>query len=89
MVPEAYAAEAKAMRAAYALLDASDAAYSFIAPPGEIAPGEKTGKFRLGGREYLTDAEGNSRISAEDFAIALVDEAEAPKHGRAIFTVAY
>ena len=89
VVPEAYAAESKAMRAAYALLEASDAEYSFIAPPGEIGPGDKTGHFRTGGREYLTDAEGQSRISAEDFAVALVDEAETPKHRGAVFTVAY
>ncbi|MAC79448.1 MAG: hypothetical protein CML66_15460 [Rhodobacteraceae bacterium] len=89
VVPEMYAPEAKAMRAAYALLEASDADYSFLAPAGEIAPGDKTGTFRTGGREYLTDADGNSRISAEDFAIALLDEAESPSHKRAVFTVAY
>lgn len=89
VVPEAYAAEAKAMRAAYELLEASQADYSFLAPAGEIAPGEKTGIFRLGGREYLMDAEGNSRISAEDYATALLDEVETPAHKRAVFTVAY
>lgn len=89
VVPEAYAAEAKAMRAAYALLEASDADYTFIAPPGEIAPGEKTGTYRTGGRIYLTDAEGQSRISAEDFAVAFLDEIETPKHMGEVITVAY
>lgn len=89
VVPEMYAAEAKSMRAAYELLEASKADYSFLAPAGEIAPGEKTGTFRLGGREYLMDAEGNSRISAEDYAVALIDEVETPAHQRAVFTVAY
>ncbi|MBB93237.1 MAG: hypothetical protein CML68_01330 [Rhodobacteraceae bacterium] len=89
VVPEIYAAEAKSMRAAYALLEGSTASYSFLAPPGEIAPGERTGQFRTGGREYLTDAEGNSRISAEDYAVALLDEIETPAHRGEVFTVAY
>ncbi len=89
VVPEAYASEAKSMRAAYALLEASKADYTFIAPPGEIAPGERTGKYQTGGRTYLMDAEGQSRISAEDYAVALLDEVETPKHKREILSVAY
>lgn len=89
VVPEIYAAEAKAMRAAYELLEVSQADFTFVAPPGEIAPGERTGKYQTGGRTYLMDAEGQSRISAEDFAVALLDEVETPAHRRAIVSVAY
>ncbi|WP_428926976.1 NAD(P)-dependent oxidoreductase [Marinibacterium sp. SX1] len=89
VVPEAYAAEARAMRAAYGLLEASSADYTFLAPPGEIAPGTRSGQYRTSDRTYLADAEGNSRISAEDFAVALLDEAETPAHRGEIFTVAY
>jgi putative NADH-flavin reductase len=45
-------------------------------PPSEMAPGERTGEYRLGLEEVLFDAEGSSFISTEDFAIAVIDEAE-------------
>jgi putative NADH-flavin reductase len=54
-----------------------------------IEPGERTAPFRLGGDQLLADAEGNSRITAEDYAVALVDELEkGAAIGRRI-TVAY
>lgn len=89
VVPEMYRAEAKAMRAAYDLLANSAVDYTFFAPAGEIAPGERTGTFRLGGRDFLTDAAGNSRISAEDYAVAFLDEVEVPTHRRQVMTAAY
>lgn len=66
-----------------------DVKWSYLSPAAEIAPGERTGKFRVGGDELLTDAEGKSFISAEDFAIALVDEAESGAHIGERFTVGY
>jgi len=54
----------------------SDLDWTYISPAGLIGPGERTGKFRLGGDRLLTDAAGNSRISIPDYAIALVDELE-------------
>ncbi|KIC08296.1 hypothetical protein RA19_20185 [Leisingera sp. ANG-M1] len=89
VVPELYRAEAQGMRQAFEKIAASALDFAVLAPAGLIEPGERTGTFRLGGRTFLTDAEGNSRISAEDYAVALLDEAEAPKHPRQIFTVAY
>lgn len=90
VVPEAYAAEAKGMRAAHDILAASDADYLFFAPPAAIAPGERTGVFRTGAdRILLTDAEGKSAISAEDYAVALLDEIERPSGSRMILTAAY
>ena len=53
-----------------------------------FVPGERTGTFRLGKDTLLTTAEG-STISYEDYAIALVDELEKPKHIRQRFTVGY
>lgn len=88
-VPEPYNAEAQAMRAAFEYLAGTEAAFTVLAPAGTIAPGERTGRFRLGGRTLLTDAEGQSRISAEDYAVAMLDEMERPAHRRAIFTAAY
>lgn len=89
VVPEPYSAEARGMRGAFDKIAASGLDYTVLAPAGLIQPGERTGTFRLGGRTLLTDAEGNSAISAEDYAVALLDEVEAPKHARQIFTAAY
>ena len=63
--------------------------WTFLSPSALIQPGERTGKFRLGTDQLLVDAKGNSSISAEDYAIALVDELEKPAHGRRRFTVGY
>jgi len=61
--------------------------WTFLSPSYVFAPGERTGRFRLGKDELLVGADGQSRISTEDFAIALVDELEQPKHSRQRFTV--
>jgi putative NADH-flavin reductase len=63
--------------------------WTFLSPSYFFAPGERTGKFRLGKDELLVAADGQSRISTEDFAIALVDELEQPKHSHQRFTVGY
>jgi putative NADH-flavin reductase len=63
--------------------------WTFLSPSALIQPGERTGQFRLGTDQLLVDAKGNSSISAEDYAIALVDELEKPAHGRRRFTVGY
>lgn len=63
--------------------------WTFLSPSAEFAPGERTGKFRVGDDRLLVDANGKSHISMEDFAIALVDELEHPKHSRRRFTVGY
>ncbi len=63
--------------------------WAYLCPPAQLAPGERTGNYRLGTNELLLDAEGNSTISMEDLAIVLLDEAEQPKHHRTRFTAAY
>lgn len=63
--------------------------WTFLSPSALIQPGERTGKFRLGTDQLLVDGKGNSAISAEDYAIALVDELEKPAHSRRRFTVGY
>jgi putative NADH-flavin reductase len=59
-----------------------------IAPLGGLRPSEIP-EFRLGGDQLLADDNGKSRISMEDFAIAMVDELERPTHSRRRFTVGY
>ncbi|MCX5091606.1 NAD(P)H-binding protein [Streptomyces sp. NBC_00365] len=88
--PAAVLAEALAHRDAldfYRTLDDLD--WTYVSPAADIAPGPRTGHFRLGGDRLLTDEHGNSRISAEDYAIAFVDELETPAHPRARMSVAY
>jgi uncharacterized protein len=63
--------------------------WTFFSPAAEIGPGERTGTFRLGGDQLVTDADGKSRISYDDYAIALVDELEQGRHIRRRFTIAY
>jgi putative NADH-flavin reductase len=63
--------------------------WTFLSPAAEMRPGTRTGKFRLGGDRLLVDANGQSRISVEDFAMAMIDELEGHAHSRERFTVAY
>lgn len=88
--PDAYKAEASAGRDFLNALQAeSQLDWTFLSPSALFAPGERTGKFRLGKDELLTAADGKSWISMEDFAIAMLDEVEQPKHVRERFTVGY
>ncbi|KMO40437.1 NAD(P)-dependent oxidoreductase [Methylobacterium aquaticum] len=66
----------------------ADLDWSFLSPSALIEPGERTGRFRLG-RDSLLVGETGSRISYEDYAVALVDEIERPAHLRQRFTVGY
>lgn len=66
-----------------------DVAWSYLSPSMMIEPGARTGKFRLGSDQLLTDATGSSHISMEDYAVALLDEAEHPQHLHKRFTVGY
>ena len=63
--------------------------WTCFSPAGFFEPGERTGKFRLGKDRLIADDLGNSKISMEDYAIALVDELEHPKHERSRFTIGY
>ncbi|MFD3471365.1 NAD(P)-dependent oxidoreductase [Streptomyces sp. NPDC058682] len=63
--------------------------WSCLSPPAQIAPGERTGTYRLGLDDLVVDEEGRSRISTEDFAVALIDEIERDAHAGRRFTVAH
>jgi putative NADH-flavin reductase len=63
--------------------------WSFLSPSADLFPGQRTGKFRLGTDQLLADTQGKSRISVEDYATAMIDEVENPKHIRRRFTVGY
>lgn len=75
---------------AYAVIRAGDDLdWTAISPAASIQPGQRTGKFRLGLDHLLEDDQGVSLISREDFAVAILDEIEAPQHVKRRFTAAY
>ncbi|AYC31476.1 NAD(P)-dependent oxidoreductase [Pseudomonas cavernae] len=63
--------------------------WSFISPPALLQPGERSGKFRLGGDQLLMNGAAPASISVADLAVAIVDELERPQHLRQRFTVGY
>lgn len=87
--PEEYRTEATA---GAAFLDhlrgVEDLEWTFLSPSAMFVPGERTGQFRLGTDTLLSNEQGSS-ISFEDYAIALADEVEQPRHIRQRFTVGY
>jgi len=62
--------------------------WTFVSPPAMLQPGQRTGAYRLGGEQLLMNGEVPAGISVQDFAVAVVDEIETPKHPRQRFTVA-
>ena len=63
--------------------------WTMLSPSAMIAPGQRTGKFRLGTDQLLVNDKGESTISVEDYAVAMIDELEKPAHARTRFTVGY
>lgn len=63
--------------------------WTYLSPSAFIEPGQRTGKFRLGKEQLLVDEKGESRISNQDFAVAMIDELEQPAHSQQRFTVGY
>ena len=61
----------------------------FFSPAGTLESGKRTGKFRLGKDDLIVDENGISHISVEDYAVAMVDELENPKHHYERFTIGY
>jgi len=90
-MPTAMAGEVKASVESLDWLRAEvkDVAWTFFSPAGNIRPGTRTGKFRLGNEQLVVDDKGQSAISMEDYAVALVDEIEKPQFVNKRFTVGY
>lgn len=71
------------------LMNEKEIDWVFFSPAGNIAPGERTGNYRLGKDDLIVDAQGASNISVEDYAKAMVDELETPAHHNERFTIGY
>ncbi|NMG00058.1 NAD(P)-dependent oxidoreductase [Aromatoleum toluolicum] len=88
--PAQWKGTAEGAREALQLLRAEpDLAWTMLSPSAHLEPGERTGRFRLGTDQLLVDARGESCISVEDYAVAMIDELERPAHARRRFTVGY
>jgi len=88
--PAEYRATAEGAYAALQLLrEETSLQWGYLSPAAVIFPGDKTGNFRLGGDQLLTDAGGNSRISTGDYAVAMLDEVQQPQQQNRRFSVAY
>jgi len=88
-LPEPVLPIAKAHSKALNVLRASTIDWTYLAPAAYFEPGTLTGKFRLGTDELIANERQESRISMEDYAIALVDELEKPQHRRQRFSIGY
>jgi putative NADH-flavin reductase len=66
-----------------------DLDWTVVSPAAYIHPGERTGRYRLGGDQMLVDAGGKSEISAEDYAVAIADLLEQHGHARERVGVAW
>ncbi|GAB4584834.1 NAD(P)-dependent oxidoreductase [Nocardia sp. IFM 10818] len=88
-LPRGYAAAVRGHRDALDALRTSNRLWTYLSPAGEIGPGERTGRYRIGTDQEIVDAEGRSRISFADAAVALIDEAELPRFVQRRFTIGY
>jgi putative NADH-flavin reductase len=88
-VPEEYAVAVRGHRDALDTLRVSNMRWTYVSPSADVHAGERTGRFRVGADQLLVDADGRSRISYEDFAVAILDEIEWPRHIQRRFTVGY
>ncbi|MFD2555243.1 NAD(P)-dependent oxidoreductase [Sphingobacterium tabacisoli] len=71
------------------LLNEEDIDCFFFSPAGNLAPGERTGNYRLGIDDLIVDEKGESNISVEDYAKAMIDEFEEQNHHKQRFTIGY
>jgi len=88
-LPAAWLSIAVSHSKALDLLKRSSINWTCFSPAAYFEPGERTGKFRLGKDALISNEQHESRISMEDYAIALVDELESPRHERERFTIGY
>lgn len=88
--PREMKATARASRAVLQQLrNEEELQWTVLTPPAVLEPGERTGSFRLDDDQLITDEHGLSKISLEDYAVAMIDELENPQHVGQRFTIGY
>ncbi|WP_310619332.1 NAD(P)-dependent oxidoreductase [Flexibacterium corallicola] len=89
-LPENVVPTARASFAQFEICAAHEKAnWTYASPSALLQPGTRLGEFRIGTDTLLVNESGNSEISMEDFAVALVDEAQKAQFKRSAFTVGY
>ncbi len=91
VMPEQYLPAVRALAGVYLndLMAENKIDWVFFSPAGDLHPGSRTGKFRLGKDDLIVDEAGESKISVQDYAVAMIDELEKPAHHRQRFTIGY
>jgi len=91
IIPESYLPAVKALADFYLidLMEEKSIDWVFFSPAGIIEPGLRTGKFRLGKDDMVVNEKGESKISVQDYAVAMIDELEKPAHHKERFTIGY
>ncbi|WP_019926157.1 NAD(P)-dependent oxidoreductase [Nocardia sp. BMG111209] len=88
-LPKEYAAAVRGARDGLDVLRTSNRLWTYLSPAEQIGPGERTGRYRVGTDQPVVDADGRSRISYDDAAVALLDEIEIPRFIQRRFTIGY
>ncbi len=90
-IPASFLPVVKSLASFYTdyLLREKEVDWVYFCPAADIAPGERTAAFRLGLDDLIVGADGKSRISVEDYAVAMIDEFEHPAHHRQRMTIGY
>ena len=71
------------------LMNEKEMDWVFFSPAGSLEPGERTGVYRLGKDDLILNDKGESKISVQDYAKAMIDELENPRHHQERFTIGY
>ena len=91
LMPESFLPAVEALANIYLkdLMEEESIDWVFFSPAGIIEPGLRTGKFRLGKDDMVVNEKGESKISVQDYAVAMIDELEKPAHHKERFTIGY
>ena len=91
LIPESYLPAVRALADVYLidLIAEKNIDWVFFSPAGIIEPGLRTEKFHLGKDDMIVNEKGESKISVQDYAVAMIDEVEKPAHHRERFTIGY
>jgi putative NADH-flavin reductase len=91
LMPESFLPAIRALAEVYLvdLMAEKSIDWVFFSPAGILEPGLRTAKFRLGKDDLIVNEKGESKISVQDYAVAMIDELEKPVHHRERFTIGY
>lgn len=91
LMPESFLPAVRALAEVYLieLMAEKTIDWVFFSPAGDLHPGIRTAKFRLGKDDLIVNEKGESKISVQDYAVAMIDELEKPAHHRERFTIGY